>query len=126
MKKRQILWAILFGSMLAITGCGDDGGGSGSGGSGSGGSGSGGSNGGPSNSTCEAICSSSCVLSGVDPDLGFDQCVAGCAPAFDDSCGAEADTFLACMEANNCDPDSTQCQNEAIAWGACLSGVNFP
>ena len=25
MEKRQILWAIVFGSMLAITGCGDDG-----------------------------------------------------------------------------------------------------
>ena len=24
MKKKQILWAIVFGSMLAITGCGDD------------------------------------------------------------------------------------------------------
>ena len=26
MEKRQILWAIVFGSMLAITGCGSDGG----------------------------------------------------------------------------------------------------
>ena len=37
MEKRQILWAIVFGSMLAITGCGDDessnGGSAGSGGS---------------------------------------------------------------------------------------------
>ncbi|MBW2627492.1 MAG: hypothetical protein JRE45_07720 [Deltaproteobacteria bacterium] len=46
MKQRQILWAIVFGSMLAITGCGDDeggSGGSGTGGSGTGGSGTGGS-----------------------------------------------------------------------------------
>jgi hypothetical protein len=145
MKKRQILWAIVFGSMLAITGCGDDGnggdggsgtggsgtggsgtGGSGTGGSGTGGSGTGGSNGGPSNSTCEAICASDCVLGDVASDPSFDECVAGCTqgfPDFNDDCGSQADAFLSCMESNNCDREATECQNEAIAWGSCLAGV---
>jgi len=140
MKQRQILWAIVFGSMLAITGCGDDeggSGGSGTGGSGTGGSGTGGSgtggsagtagsNGGPSSSTCEAICSSTCVLMGVDPGEGFDECVMACGSVFDDNCGPEADAFLACMAANDCDPEASACQNEGVAWGTCLSGINFP
>ena len=138
MKKRQILWAIVFGSMLAITGCGDDpaesGGGAGSGGTagtgGSGGSagtggsaGSGGSNGGPSSSTCEAICSSSCVFDGVDPE--GQQCLTNCQVGFaqfDDDCGPQADAYLGCIEAVNCDPEATQCQSEAVAWGTCLAG----
>ncbi|MBW1875857.1 MAG: hypothetical protein JRG67_02325 [Deltaproteobacteria bacterium] len=139
MKQRQILWAIVFGSMLAITGCGDDEGGSGgsgtggsgtggsgTGGSGTGGSGTGGSNGGPSSSTCEAICSSTCVLMGVDPGTGFDECAMQCGFVFTDDCGPEADAFLACMAANDCDPEASACQNEGVAWGTCLSGINFP
>ncbi len=136
MKKRQVLWAIVFGSMLAITGCGDDpvdGGGNGTGGTGGtggtvgsggsgGSSGSGGSNGTPSNSTCEAICSSSCVFGGVDPDT--QQCLTQCQVGFaqfDDDCGPQADAYLSCIEAVNCDPEANQCQNEAIAWGTCLA-----
>lgn len=136
MRKRQILWAIVFGSMLAITGCGDDpvenGGESGSGGTaGSGGSagtggsaGSGGSNGGPSSSTCEAICSSSCVFDGVDPD--GQQCLTNCEVGFsqfDDDCGPQMDTFLDCIEAVNFDPEASQCQSEALAWGTCFAGL---
>ena len=141
MKKRQILWAIVFGSMLAITGCGDDpedgGGEAGSGGSagtgGSGGTGggagsggtagSGGSNGGPSSSTCEAICSSSCVYEGVDPE--GQQCVTNCQVGFsqfDDDCGPQMDTYLACLETVNCDPGPNDCTSEALAWGTCFAG----
>ena len=133
MEKRQILWAIVFGSMLAITGCGDDessnGGSAGSGGSAGadGSAGSGGSAappGGPSNSTCEAICSSSCDLQGVDPEVG--DCLTQCemfAPQFDDNCGSQADAFLGCIESVECNPDAGECQSEAIAWGTCLAGV---
>jgi hypothetical protein len=139
MKKKQILWAIVFGSMLAITGCGDDPvdntGGAGSGGSGgsagSGGSGgtggsvgSGGNNGGPSSSTCEAICTSSCVFNGVDPD--GQQCLTNCEVGlaqFDDECGPQADAFLDCIESVNCDPEATECQSEAIGWGTCIAGI---
>ncbi len=139
MKNKQILWAIVFGSMLAITGCGDDpaesGGSAGSGGtSGTGGSGgsagtggsagSGGSNGGPSSSTCEAICSSSCVLQGVDPE--GQQCLTNCRvgiPQFDDECGSQADAYLTCIEGVNCDPEATDCQSQAIAWGTCIAGA---
>ena len=131
MKKKQILWAIVFGSMLAITGCGDDpaDGGSGTGGTpgtgGSGGStGSGGMNGGPSSSTCEAICSSSCAFSGVDPD--GQQCLTNCQVGFaqfDDDCGPQADAYMECIEAVNCDPEANQCQSQALTWGTCLAGL---
>jgi hypothetical protein len=139
MEKKRILWAIVFGSMLAIAGCGDDpaenGGAAGSGGSnGSGGTGgtggtggsvgSGGSNGGPSSSTCEAICSSSCEFEGVDPD--GQQCLTNCQigfAQFDDECGPQMDAFLACIESVNCNPEATECQSEAIAWGLCLAGT---
>lgn len=116
MKKKQILWAIVFGSMLAITGCGDD--------PAESNTGSGGTNGGPSSSTCEAICSSSCVLEGVDPE--GQQCLTNCQvgiPQFDDNCGSQADAYLSCIEAVNCDSEATDCQSQAIAWGTCIAGV---
>jgi hypothetical protein len=120
MKKRQIFWAIAFGSMLAFgAGCGDDGSTGGTGGTG-------GSGGGPSTSTCEAICSSTCALGGVDPGADFNACVSECVsavPQYDDECGSEADAYLGCIEANDCDPEVAECQNEAIAWGACLAGI---
>lgn len=135
MKRKQILWAVLFGAMLAITGCGDEGStesGGGSGGTaGSGGSagtggtaGSGGMNGGTSSSTCEAICSSSCAYEGVDPE--GQQCLTNCQVSFsqfDDDCGPQMDAFLNCFEGVNCDPDSNECQNEAVAWGFCVAGM---
>ena len=36
MNQRQVLWAIVFGAMLAVTGCGSDDGGTGGGSAGSG------------------------------------------------------------------------------------------
>ena len=120
--KRQILWAIVFGSMLAITGCGDDGGGSG--GNGTGATGGGGNN--PS-TTCEAFCGSSCILEGVDPGGDFDACVSACGSIFDDQCGSEAQAFANCLESVDCDDNAaqSQCQSQTIAWGRCLGGFSF-
>jgi hypothetical protein len=131
MKKRQILWAIVFGSMLAITGCGDDdssnGGGAGSGGSagsngsaGSGGSGgSGGSNGG-GNSSCEAICGGTCIFGGVLPGVGYDQCLDACRESgLDDNCGAEMTAYLDCLVDNDCNLTALDCLSQAQAWAEC-------
>ncbi|MGD8317895.1 MAG: hypothetical protein PVH21_09955 [Myxococcales bacterium] len=109
MSKRPLLWAIVVGSTLGIAGCGDDSS----------------SNGGSSSSTCEAICSSNCALQGVDPELGRDECISNCQsslPQFDDNCGTQADAYLACIEGQSCDPEATQCQSQAIAWGTCIAG----
>jgi hypothetical protein len=137
MKKRQILWAIVFGSMLAITGCGDDengGGGSGtgaSGGDGTGATGGGGTGatGGGSNpsSTCEAFCGGSCLVESIDPGDDFDACVSACGPFFDDQCGSEAQAFVNCLESVDCDENAaqSQCQNQTIAWTQCLGGFSF-
>lgn len=112
MKKRQILWAIVFGSMLAITGCGDDD------------TGSGGSDG-ASKSSCEAICGSTCAFEGVDPtNMEFAECVSLCnesLPQFNDNCGSQGDALLGCLEANGCDENTENCNSQAIAWGLCIS-----
>ena len=143
MKKRQILWAIVFGSMLAITGCGDDetgnGGDGGSGGSGgtggtggtggSGGSGgmtgTGGGSGGGEATSCEAICGATCIFGGITPGGDFDDCVNQCrtsAPELDDDCGAEMVAYLDCLVDNDCSIVSLDCANQAADWAAC-SGV---
>ena len=132
MKKRQILWAIVFGSMLAITGCGDSGSSSPAGSGGTAGSrGSAGANGGGSSvSSCEAICSSTCAFEGVDPgDLDYETCVSQCeigVPQFDDNCGPELDAYLGCLEANDCDQDTLNCNSQGLAWATCFSGVSLP
>ncbi len=127
MEKRQILWAIVFGSMLAITGCGSDGGSGGSAGT----DGSAGSNGGgPSGSSCEAICSSTCAFEGVDPgDLDYETCVSQCetgVPQLDDNCGPELDALLDCLEANDCNEETLNCNSQGLAWVTCFPGVSFP
>ena len=83
MEKRRILWAIVFGSMLAITGCGDDGGSSGSAGSaGSGGApGTGGSNGGD---FCTSLCGA-CGGGQADCEQACDIGFGSIPPAFLDS-----------------------------------------
>lgn len=138
MKKRQILWAIVFGSMLAITGCGDDpvdngnGGEAGSGGStGSGGSaGSGGTGGsagsnGTASSTCEAICGSTCLFGGINPGGDFGLCVSTCeaeAPEFNDNCGPQMEGYLNCVVDDGCNIASLDCVAEATAWSVCQEG----
>jgi len=138
MKKRQILWAIVFGSMLAITGCGDDetgnnGGDGGSGGttgtggmSGTGGmNGTGGSSGGGEATSCEAICGATCIFGGVTPGGDFGECVNQCetsAPELNDDCGAEMVAYLDCLVDNECLVVSLDCVDQAATWAAC-SGV---
>ena len=125
MKKQRILLSIVFGSMLAITGCGGDGDGDGTGATnGTGATGGGGSN--PSN-TCEAFCGSSCVIEGIDPGEDFDNCLSACGIVFDDECGSQAQAFVDCYESVDCDDNAaeSQCQSQAISWGQCLNDFLF-
>jgi hypothetical protein len=133
MEKRQILWAIVFGSMLAITGCGDDsssnGGSAGSGGSAgaNGGAGSGGapgSGGSSGNEFCSSICTSPCVT-----DLGMAGEVQDCLDACDSGgiftgCEAETVAFIDCLEANDCgESGSLACGQQAINWAMCFGAI---
>jgi len=126
MKDRQILWAMVFGSMLAVTGCGvssgDDGGsgGSGSGGSGSGGmSGTGGSGGGGSTDICDTFCgncgdaTASCKVqcAGIVGDPG---------DANLEVCTDEIDAVGTCIEDNGCESLIFNCIEEFGAWSQCL------
>ena len=120
MKKRQFLWAIVFGSMLAITGCGDDknGGSGGSGGS----AGSGGSGGGTANGSCQTICDGVCqIFDDADPDSA--TCLSDCMTADLDGCVPETTALVACAEqaqGGDCNIDPTNsCQAELDAWLAC-------
>ena len=128
MKKRQILWAIVFGSMLAITGCGDDGtgdGGSGTGATGGGGTGAtGGSSGGDDLATvCAALCGN-CGDSTA-------QCQSGCESGFGsstgldfDSCTNELNAFSSCVDGtNSCLTFATECGQEYVGWIECVSGL---
>ncbi|MDH3199713.1 MAG: hypothetical protein OEM15_02355 [Myxococcales bacterium] len=126
MKKRRILLSIVFGSMLAITGCGGDGDGDGTGATnGTGATGGGGD--GPATSTCEAICGSTCAFEGVDPtNMEFEQCVSSCnqsIPQFNDDCGSEGEAYLNCLEDNECDDMTQNCNSQAIDWGTCIAGA---
>lgn len=142
MKKRQILLAIVFGAMLAITGCGDDetgGGNTGTGGSGTGGAngtggtagnggGTGGTGGGTGSATssCEAICGASCLFGGISPGGDYDLCLSTClseAPEFDDDCGPQMDAYLGCLEANDCSPTAVNCLGQAQAWAECSGNI---
>ena len=128
MKKRHIFWAIAFGSILAITCCGDEGdggGGSGTGGSGTGGSGTGGSGGGGSSSICDTLCNN---CGGAEA-----QCVSQCNQGIGDtegldleSCPAEQATLGSCIEANGCQSTISNCLTEFQAWVVCISGVDLP
>ncbi len=127
MKKKQILWAIVFGSMLAITGCGDDpvenGGEAGSGGStGTGGStgsaGSGGSGGSGGGDFCTTLCA---VCGGGQAD-----CEQVCDISFGsipsevlNTCPSEFDTLTTCFAANDCDGEV--CASDVSAWTACVT-----
>jgi hypothetical protein len=125
MKKRQILWAIVFGAMLAITGCGDDEtgtgntgtGGSGTGGSGTGGTGgTGGTNGG---SFCDTVC-------GACSGGATDECTTACegqisgVPSEIDlnGCPTELDAVGTCLGNNDC--NSEACNAEWTAWATCI------
>ncbi|MBW2550897.1 MAG: hypothetical protein JRE73_09020 [Deltaproteobacteria bacterium] len=102
MKKRQILWAIVFGSMLAITGCGDGGS--------------------TAKGSCETICDSPCQLFGlVDP--ASPTCLSDCTDVGYDSCVPETTALVACAEGvqgGDCTIDpNIPCEAEGDAWSAC-------
>jgi hypothetical protein len=135
MKQRQILWAIVFGSVLAITGCGDDENGGGGGSNGSAGSngtaGSGGAAGsagtggstGSATSSCEAFCGGDCIFGVVVPGGSYDACVDACRtqePDWNDNCGAAAIAYLDCLEANACNFAAAQCFPLAEDWDDCM------
>ncbi|MDH4281824.1 MAG: hypothetical protein OEV36_04165 [Myxococcales bacterium] len=122
MKKRQIFWAFVFSSMLAIGGCGDENTGSGgSGGSGgtAGSGGTGGTGGGSSSGFCGTLCAA----------CGGDQ-VAQCASSCEsqtadlggtinlDRCPSQAEAWGACLGANGC--NSNACSSQITAWATCI------
>ena len=132
MKKRQILWAIVFGSMLAITGCGSDettstgsGGTGGSGGTrGMNGTG-GGSGGGDASTVCNTICGNC--------GQGTTECQSSCEDGFSDggdvdfeSCPTELNTLTSCVDgANSCLSFIIDCGTEYTNWITCVAGVAF-
>lgn len=136
MKKKQMLFAIVFGAMLAITGCGDDetsngggdGGSSGSGGSagtgGSGGdggsSGTGGSagTGGGDGSFCGTVCGACSGGSTAECTAACEQQLGAIPPQFNiDDCPNEAGDVGTCIGNNGCD---SACQGEWTAWAECV------
>ena len=128
MKKRQIFWAITFASMLAITGCGDEGEGgaggtAGSGASaGSGGSaGSAGSGGGGGGDFCDVLCSA-CGGGQAECQQGCDQGI-GQIPGELDGCPSELDTLGRCLGGTDCDSDA--CEAEWTAWITCVITGGF-
>ena len=132
MKKKRILWAIVFGSMLAITGCGDDtndggsgatGGDPGTGGdSGTGGTaGTGGSTGGgDAAAACAALCGS-CGSSTA-------ECQSQCEEGFDenegldfDACRDELNALSSCVDgANSCLAFILECSAQYTTWITCV------
>ena len=100
MCKRQIFSALVFGFVLAITGCGDD---ATSGGGTGGTAGSGGGNGAMVTS-CDAICSGPCPFFGLDPNSG--SCQSDCENLPDGNLGTD------------------NCYDEMVAWGECANANN--
>jgi len=119
MRKQQIFQALVFGFVLAITGCSSDPENGGNGGSG-------GSTG--PVSSCDAICDGPCVLLGV-VDPASPDCATECTQATDpdgglnDECGPEMATLLDCgATANACDDAldlASNCPTEFDTWDDC-------
>ena len=111
MKKQQILWSIILGSMLAASGCGDDST-----------SGSGGTGGSTLKGSCETICDSPCRLfERVGP--ASPTCLTDCTDVGYDDCEPETRALVACAEraqGGNCNVDpNPACGAEGDAWSAC-------
>ena len=151
MCKRQIFSALVFGFVLAITGCGDDatsgGGTGGSGTAGTGGSGTAGTGGsgtagtggsgtagtggnGAPVSSCDALCAGSCEFAGIDPDSP--NCATVCTEItepdgqLDDDCGPQMADWVACAESQGCDFVELSCGTEIDAWDDCSDVVIEP
>ena len=134
MKKRQIFWAIAFGAMLAVTGCGDssgdDNGGGGSGGTGGSGAtagsgGSSGSGGGSGSGFCGTLCEA------CNPDQAS-ACSSACESQIIgslpgginlDSCPNELGAVGECLGANDCNSDN--CDSQLSTWVSCIIGVSI-
>ena len=138
MKQRQILWAIVFGSMLAITGCGDDessnGGSAGSGGSAGadGGAGSGGSAGSgraPGGGDAAAVCAAICGSCGSSTALCQSQCEDGFSESPDldfDGCMNELNALSSCVDgANSCLSFIVECGAQYTTWINCVVGAGI-
>ena len=129
MQKQRIFWAIAFGSMLAMSGCGssDSGGAGGTAGSGgaggTAGSGGAGGSGGSGSSLCSTLCGAC--------SSGVADCVSGCESELGqlpsgidiNSCPNELDALASCLGANSC--DSNACNSELTAWSICIVGIPF-
>jgi hypothetical protein len=125
MKKRQILWAIVFGSMLAITGCGDDenGGSAVSGGS-SGSAGSSGSGGSAGSGFCATLCAACNAPAQAECIPACESTLGGIPGEIDiESCPTELDAWAACLGGNDCSSDT--CDAQLQAWAICVVGVPF-
>ena len=136
MEKRRILWAIVFGSMLAITGCGDDasgnGGSAGSGGSGGsagagGGAGSGGSAGSGGTSgggDAAVVCAALCGSCGTSTAECKSQCEDGFSESEDldfDACKDELNALSSCVDgANSCLSFILECSAQYGTWITCV------
>jgi hypothetical protein len=122
MRKRQIFQALVFGFVLAITGCSSDPENGGNGGSG----GSGGSTG---FSSCDAICAGTCVIFDGTVDPNSATCASACTTITDpdgqlnDTCGTEMAGWVDCAEAEgsppDCDFNPFSCPTEFAAWDDC-------
>jgi hypothetical protein len=103
MKTRQILWAIMFGSMLMVTGCGDDT---------------------PSTTkgSCETICDYPCRIF-ERADSTSPTCLSDCEDVGYDGCVPETRALVACVEraqGGDCSVDpNIPCEAEGDAWSAC-------
>lgn len=111
MQKKQILWAVVFGAMLAITGCGDEGSTAGSGGGG-----------------VSGFCSTLCGACGGGAGA---QCVSECEAGLGeagneidfDSCPSELETLVQCLGANDCNTEP--CNAQFTAYIICIAGIEF-
>jgi hypothetical protein len=119
MKKRQILWAIVFGSMLAVTGCGDDETGGGNGTGATGGDGTGATGGGGSLSVCETICGN-CGAASSDCESACDE---GLTDDIFADCPSELNALSSCVEADGCQTLTTTCLTVYLAWVSCALGT---
>ncbi len=126
--KKQVFLAIALGSMLAITGCGDEGedgtGGTAGTGASSGTGGSAGSGGGGGGDFCDVLCNS-CAG-------GTGECLQDCNGGIGqvsgelDGCPSELETLGGCLGANDC-TSADACDAEWTAWLTCIitGGIGF-
>lgn len=133
MMSKQIWLSIVFGAVLAATGCSDDDGGTGGSG-GTGGTGGTGGSGGTVDTTgaCGIVCEGGdfdCVIDGLDPADGLVACVTECQAQWpneqDAECVGQASFVIECVDANqSCDTlDVETCGTAADEMIACATGT---